>query len=187
LRFEDANQLKPDDLTLRTPGKKRLYAQVKIEAQPANPIIQRRNNGFSVRRIYERINPDGSVDNQGQWMVGDLVRVTLHVESQEEQGYVVIDDPLPAVLEGINQEFATRAPRTGNTRGNWWSNHSEMRADRALFFRDHLPAGNYKLRYLARVRAAGETIAPATKVEAMYQPNRYGLSSSRKITTKAIP
>jgi len=185
LRFEDAKQLKPSDLILVTQGKKRLYAQVKIEAQPASPIIQRRNNGFSVRRIYERVNPDGSVDNKGDWEVGDLVRVTLHVESQKPQGYVVIDDPLPAVLEGINQEFSTRAPRVGNTRGNWWSNHSEMRADRVLFFRDHLPPGNYTLRYLARVRAAGETIAPATKVEAMYQPNQFGLSSSRKIKTKS--
>ena len=186
LTFDDAHDLKLKDLILSKTAGQRLYAQVKLEVTPANPITVRQNRGFSVRRVYERVNGDGSVDKGGNWEVGDLVRVTLHVDTMEYNGYVVIDDPLPAAFEGVNQEFATRAVSGGQTRGNWWSNHSEMRADRALFFRNHLPSGSYTLRYLARVRAAGETIAPATKVEAMYRPSRHGLSAGRKVTTQSI-
>ena len=56
----------------------------------------------------------------------------------------------------------------------WWSSdYKELRADRAVFFCDHLYAGRFRLQYLARVRAAGTATAPAAKIEEMYHPDRF--------------
>jgi uncharacterized protein YfaS (alpha-2-macroglobulin family) len=58
-----------------------------------------------------------------------------------------------------------------------------MRTDRVLFFRDHAPPGQYEIRYLARVRAAGTVTAPGTKAEEMYHPERFGLAETMRVTS----
>ncbi|MEP6976078.1 MAG: hypothetical protein ABI897_11550, partial [Spartobacteria bacterium] len=60
------------------------------------------------------------------------------------------------------------------------------RHDRALFFRNHLAPGSYTIHYLARVRAAGEVIAPPAKIEEMYHPDRFGLSEGLKVKSAAL-
>ena len=66
---------------------------------------------------------------------------------------------------------------------SWFSDFRELRTDRALFFRNHLGPGSYSIRYLARVRVAGAATAPATKVEEMYHPERFGLSDTIQVTS----
>jgi len=53
-----------------------------------------------------------------------------------------------------------------------------------LYFCDHMPAGAYIYRYLARVRAAGDATAGPTKVEEMYRPERFGLGEMVKVSSK---
>jgi uncharacterized protein YfaS (alpha-2-macroglobulin family) len=67
---------------------------------------------------------------------------------------------------------------------DWFWNYHEFRKDRALFFADELPAGNYKLCYYARVRAAGDATAPSGKVEEMYRPQRFGLTGTQTLKGK---
>jgi hypothetical protein len=61
-----------------------------------------------------------------------------------------------------------------------------MRADRVVYFCDHLPAGAYTFRYLARVRSAGTATAGPTKVEEMYRPERFGLGEPTKLVSRAL-
>ena len=112
------------------------------------------------------------------------VVVTLRVEAHERAEWVAIEDPLPAVLEAVTPEFKsdqTRGAATATARSGWWADHRELRQDRMLYFRNHLPEGTHVIRYLARVRAAGDATAPSTKVEAMYEPERVGLSGSVRV------
>ncbi len=50
----------------------------------------------------------------------------------------------------------------------------EIRDDRVLFFVDHLSAGMFRYRYLARATTNGSFIVPPTKVEEMYTPEVFG-------------
>jgi uncharacterized protein YfaS (alpha-2-macroglobulin family) len=68
----------------------------------------------------------------------------------------------------------------------WYGEHREIRADRVEFFADALPAGDYAVRYVARVRAAGAAAAPAAKVEAMYDPDRFGLSETGVVKASGL-
>ena len=77
-----------------------------------------------------------------------------------------------------------RTQRTGaRTRPNWFVDHQVLRKDRAVFYANHIVSGVHRIEYLARVRAAGQSVAPAAKAEAMYDPDTIGLSASQLIVT----
>ena len=68
----------------------------------------------------------------------------------------------------------------------WLSDHHELREDRAVFFVDLLYPGRYTLRYLARVVSAGETVAPAARIEEMYHPERWGTTEAVRVSAKSL-
>ncbi len=128
---------------------------------------------------------------------GDLVLVDLFVVTPDPRENVVIDDPLPAGLEAVQSGLATTArsldvtdaggegdegdeQRSGDderaagraTTFAWY--HREMRDDRVLTFVEHMPAGLYHYRYLARATTFGRFIVPPTRAECMYEPETFG-------------
>ncbi len=90
----------------------------------------------------------------------------------------------------MNPEFKTQeagpAASTASNDAQWISNFREIRKDRCLYFADWVAPGNYTLRYVARVRAAGTVTAPPAKVEEMYHPERYGLSGTQTISSQGL-
>lgn len=141
---------------------------------------------------------------------GELVLVDLLVVAPQPHDYVVIDDPIPAGLEAIDSRLATTAgslsvaasggedEAVGESydyeedenriaRGtallpSWF--RQELRDDRALFFVDHMAAGMYHYRYLARATTIGSFVLPATTVEAMYQPEIFGRTGAAEFRVR---
>jgi alpha-2-macroglobulin len=167
-------------LKLANPAKGRLFTQVKVEARPKTLVAERADRGYAITRRYQKINDDGSLSELGEPQVGDRVLVTIRFNAPTRASYVAIDDPLPAVFEGVNPEFKTQQMNV-DLATVWQSDFTEIRDDRALFFRNELWEGNHEIRYLARVRAAGTATAPPTKIEEMYNPERFGLSGSQVV------
>jgi uncharacterized protein YfaS (alpha-2-macroglobulin family) len=172
-------------LKLANPAKGRLFTQVKVEARPKTLVTERADRGYAITRRYQRINDDGSLSDLGEPKVGDRVLVTISFNAPNRATYVAIDDPLPAVFEGVNPEFKTQQMNV-DLATVWQSDFTEIRDDRALFFRNNLWEGNHEIRYLARVRAAGTATAPPTKIEEMYNPEKFGLSASQVVKGKPL-
>jgi uncharacterized protein YfaS (alpha-2-macroglobulin family) len=160
-----------------------LAAKPKIE--PQQPVA---SNGLEITRFYERVKPDGAIEPLDRPAVGELIRATLRVTlPQDDTRYLVVEDPLPAIFETVNSDFASQRAAAGpRTSENTWNvTHSELRSDRAVFYLDHIwRRGTYSVTYLARCTIAGEATAPAAKVESMYAPERFALSASRVFQTK---
>lgn len=141
---------------------------------------------------------------------GELVLVDLLVVSPQPHNYVVVDDPLPAGYEAVDTRLATTAASTSvpasgyedaaldsyhdedvedrMARGtvllpSWF--RQEMRDDRVLYFVDHMAAGMYHYRYLARATTIGTFVMPATKAEAMYQPEIFGRTGASVVRVQA--
>lgn len=175
-------------LRVSNPQGQPLYAEVRIESRPSLMEQPRQDQGFSVLRTYSRVNDDGSTEPLADARVGDRVLVTLDVTVPQNTEYIAIEDPLPSLFEAIHPEFKTQ--QTVEVKGEaeeWYSDFRELRKDRALFFRNWTAPGTYQIRYLARVCAAGKAIAPSAKVEAMYQPERYGLSATHRLSALPLP
>ncbi len=168
-------------LSLTNPDRKPLFTQLTVESRADKLEQASLDRGFRVTRTHERLD-DENKPLAGVWRVGDRVLVTLRVEARERAEWVAIEDPLPAVLEAVTPEFKSDQTRGASAvRAGWWADHRELRQDRMLYFRNHLPEGTHVIQYLARVRAAGDATAPSAKVEAMYQPERVGLSGSVRV------
>jgi alpha-2-macroglobulin len=126
--------------------------------------------------------------------VGDRVLVTLRLTVPEPADYLAVDDPLPSLFEAVNSAFKTDQMTAGTPPawmgkddGDFWSgNFREIRKDRVLFFTDHIGPGTYVIHYVARVRAAGSVTAPPAKAEAMYHPDRFGLTETQRLTSQGI-
>jgi uncharacterized protein YfaS (alpha-2-macroglobulin family) len=122
--------------------------------------------------------------------------------------FVVIDDPLPAGLEAIDARLATSAPSldidAAELRGEPGGGEEdegdaratgaeyeprrflrEIRDDRVLFFVDHMAAGMYRYRYLARATTLGSFVLPPTRAEEMYTPEVFGRTGGGVVTIAA--
>jgi len=168
----------------------RLYNSVLVEARPLVAQQPRQDQGFGLQRHYERLDDNNHPRDAGGLRVGDRVLVTLDLAVHEASRYVAVDDALPSILEAVNPEFKTQeVGQRGIPADNdaeWLSSFREIRKDRCLYFADWIGPGNYTIRYVARVRAAGTVTAPAAKIEEMYHPERYGLSGTQTISSEGM-
>jgi uncharacterized protein YfaS (alpha-2-macroglobulin family) len=174
-------------LDVENPSGAPLYGETSFEVYPALGEQPRQDRGFAVSRSYRKIAQDGSLIPAENLRVGDRVIVTLRVESARPAHFVAIDDPLPSILEAVNPEFVSRqSGESANRDDNLWLSYCETRADRVLYFCDALPAGAHTFEYLARVRVAGKAAAGATKAEAMYRPERFGLGTIDRLASEPV-
>ena len=161
------------------------FARIKLSSKPnLAPQKPVSSNGLQIARSYFRILPGGKREALGQPKTGDLVEVQLEVSMPRDgTRYLVVDDPLPSIFEAVNTDFASQAGRL-KSKKDWSVSHQEFRDDRVLFFMNYLPrSGSYTLSYQARVTSAGSALAPPAKVEAMYEPEFFALSASRRFVT----
>ncbi len=116
--------------------------------------------------------------------VGDLVRVQLTARVPQESWYVIVEDHLPAGLEGLNERLATTsfvAREYGEEAFQWREvgyNRKDVFDDRVAFFNTQLRPGTYTYSYLARVTHAGTFHALPAQVYLMYAPEVWGRSAS---------
>ncbi|MCX4242699.1 Ig-like domain-containing alpha-2-macroglobulin family protein [Paraliomyxa miuraensis] len=193
---------KPErSLVLGKEGTGKLYYRMGLRYAPKDLVLPAVDQGFEVHRTYEALagaegKPDASAVQQlpdGGWQVkaGTNVKVTLTIVARDRANYVVIDDALPAGFEGQNPRFRTSVAATSEASRTvsadhwwwpWWSfDHTDLRDDRMLLFSDSMPAGVYTYSYTARATTLGTFVLPPIKAEAMYEPERFGHSSTATV------
>jgi uncharacterized protein YfaS (alpha-2-macroglobulin family) len=180
------------DIESSAPGA--LYYRLELEFPRLDYAKSGHDGGFKVWKTVE--NTDGSE----RLHVGDIVRVTVNVETERgEKRYIMLDDPLPAGLVAINSALETEEPTPGEEslekyEGSFWTpngyyrfqpNFFEVRDQRVLAFRDALWGGVYQFTYYARAVCEGDFNAPPTKVELMYEPEVNGFTPAGKIRIEA--
>lgn len=182
------------DLVLARKGAGRMYYRLGMRYAPKSLRLPAEEQGFTVQRRYEALNPKDKHHVQqlpdGTWRVraGTDVRVQLTVVVPTRGHYVVVDDPLPAGFEAQNPAFRTtssghrhvRQRRGGGWRWySWWRwDHIEMRDDRVLLFADRLWSGVYSHSYVARATSVGRFVVPPARAEEMYAPETFGRNAT---------
>jgi uncharacterized protein YfaS (alpha-2-macroglobulin family) len=167
------------------------------------------DRGFFVQKTLRAVNakdleqavltlPESSAT---KFLGGDLVLADLIVVTPSPRNFVVLDDPLPAGFEAVDVRLATtgasldvdaasaRAQRAQDDEGSpdtaWFLR--EVRDDRVLFFIDHMPAGMYHYRYLARATSLGQFVVPPARAEEMYVPEVFGRTAASSVDVTATP
>ena len=144
---------------------------------PASPF----EHGIHVARSLKLTRGHASVA-ANDLRVGDTVEVDVVLGSAMPRELVVLDDPIPAGCEAVNQSFANSDQRNQDT--SVQITHRELRDDRVLSFFDRLPAGLTHVGYQLRVIAPGRFAHPPAKAECMYAPDVFGRTEASVIETR---
>ena len=161
------------DLKLDHSGSGHPWAQ--IRALAAVPFTQPFSSGYRITRTLlpvENANPQG-------WKRGDLVRVHLKVEAQTDMTWVVVNDPIPAGAShlgtglGRDSAIATSGEKI-DTENFVWPIYSERAFDAFRAYYDYVPKGTFEIEYTIRLNQSGTFQLPATRVDALYEPEMFG-------------
>ncbi len=150
---------------------------VAAQVLAAMPIKEPRAMGF---RVSREITPTQEKE-AGKVSRGDVWRVRLTVESEQEMAWVVVDDPIPAgarILgegDGRDSHIAANVEGGGDrARGNAWPAFVERTFGNFRAYYAYVPRGRFLIDYTVRLNNAGDFNLPATRVEAMYAPEVFG-------------
>ncbi len=181
-------RLRPGENRLRLlhGGDTRLYATgwlrtyvAREEITPAGVITVRRSYRYQDGRPIE-----------GPVPLGTLVEVHLTVEMPESGAYVILYDPLPAGLEGLNERLATTSyeARQGwepePQFGLYPYSRKDVYDDAVALFFTELGPGRHEFTYLARASTAGTFHALPTEAYLMYRPEVWGRSGSGRLEVR---
>jgi hypothetical protein len=110
---------------------------------------------------------------------GDLLLVRLTAAGATDWRYLMIEDPLPAGVEAVQQ----RALVPLETRTPFWDgSRREYRDDRIVFFQQDFSAGQYEYVYLLKVTTPGVFRAMPARISAMYIPDSTATSEPQTLS-----
>ncbi len=118
--------------------------------------------------------------------VGDVLQIKLTVVVPNTSHYIVVEDPLPAGLEGVDTSLLTTSrtaegPEVEKESGStswydwWWTpTHVELRDEKAVLFAAELAPGTYQFTYQARASLPGTFLTLPPTASQMYFPEVWG-------------
>ncbi|MGI8586169.1 MAG: Ig-like domain-containing protein [Chloroflexia bacterium] len=203
------------DLALARDGTKgKMYYQVSLRYYVPGEGIKSRSEGLAITRSYYAM-PNGTGGTAGddpikQVNAGDLIKVRLTIVVPETSHYVLVTDPLPAGLEGVNGSLNTTSftERPPNPAGilaggapvapelggdvpsldpyyRWGPfDNVEMRDDRTVLFASYMSPGTYVYDYFARATTPGVYLDLPARAELLYYPDVFGHSDGGSFTVK---
>jgi hypothetical protein len=180
LLTDEANRL----VITRDEGKGNLYYTAYLKAYLPVEKIRALDQGIIVSRSYYRL--DDLKTPVSEAKQGELLLARLTLVAPNALHYVIVDDPLPAGLEAVDQSLLTspqsvEVPQVYTWEdmwyrgwGWWWFTHTQMRDEKVVLSARYLPAGTYVYTYLVRAFTVGifKTIPPTA--QEFYFPEVYG-------------
>jgi hypothetical protein len=150
------------------------------------------STALNVLRQYSKLVPE-KVENrivyaeqplEGAVESGDIVVVRLTVNATASEQYLLIEDPIPAGFEFIEQEGLYEL----KSKPRWWDfyyTRREFHDDRAALFSTTFHRGQGEFHYLLKAVTPGTFQANPARVLPMYQPERQ--ASTRAATVTVAP
>lgn len=157
------------DLSVQHQGSGRPWILTRTRA--AVPLTEPFGAGFWIRRTVTPAEPrdDGTV------RVGDILTIALEIESASGQGWVVVEDPVPAGASFLGRGFATDSTlgSADDASGDALPAFVERSFESYRAYYEEVLPGKFELEYRIRLNQAGDFHPPPTRVEAMYAPEAF--------------
>ena len=170
-----------DALRITHEGTGKPWATMQVLA--AVPVKEPVANGFRVTRevtpVQEKLT--------GKVSRGDVWRVRLTVESEQEMSWVVLNDPIPAGARILGEGDGRDSHIAGmdeDDSGRAWPAYVERTFSAYRAYYGYVPRGTFSTEYTVRLNNAGEFALPATRVEAMYAPEVFGETPNAKVVVE---
>ncbi len=132
------------------------------------PGLTGESHGLSVNRRY--LDAAGQPVSPLAVRAGEALTVELSVTAPQDMEYAILEDPRAAGVEPVPEE---REPGQGHA----GCDRREDRDERTVFFFTSLAKGTTTVTYTVRAETPGRFTALPARVELMYRPEVWGLSS----------
>lgn len=171
-----------DKLVIAHEGTGKPWATVQVLA--AIPSEAPRAFGYRIKRKVTPLQEKMA----GKVSRGDLWRVTLEVDADQDMTWVVISDPIPAgarILgdgDGRDSHIATLDENRDARR--LWPTFVERTFGVFRAYYEVAPKGHFQIDYTLRINNVGEFALPPTRVEAMYAPDVFGEAPNAKVVVE---
>ncbi len=187
-------------------GAGQLYYTVHLKTYAPAAQIAPLSRGLTVRREYRLADclsaeqrrgakdPSAACPPVTTARVGEVLQVKVTVVVPNTSHYVVIEDPLPAGLEGLDPSLRTTSQtvagpgmeRAGGDTSpwRWWwiPTHVELRDEKAVLFATVLEPGTYEFTYQARASLPGKFLTLPPTGYQMYFPEVWGRGAGSVFT-----
>ncbi|MBN1886871.1 MAG: DUF11 domain-containing protein [Thermoflexales bacterium] len=173
-----------NDVRLVKEGRGQLYYALSLYSRHLSEgfvAVQPAGKGLRVTRHYEIAGLRSPVSD---FTVGDLITVHLSLDVAQDAWYVLLEDPLPAGCEALNERLNTTSYTPGVPYYFWRMygyNRKEVHDDRVSLFMTYLPSGHYEYTYLMRAVYAGQFSVLPAQVYLMYDPDTWARSASQRV------
>lgn len=171
-----------DKLHLSHEGTGKPWAAAQVLA--ALPVKEHRAFGFNIHRTVTPVEEKQT----GKTSRGDVWRVRLDIQSDQEMTWVAITDPIPAgariLGEGDGRDsHIARNVQGGREQGSGYAWPAYVERSFAAFraYYAYVPRGAFSIEYTVRLNNAGEFTLPATRVEALYAPEVFGEAPNARV------
>lgn len=146
---------------------------VTIQSLAAIPLKGALSSGYHIQKTILPIQQK----EPGKWSRGDILRVRLELESQADQTWVVVSDPIPSgstiLGSGLGRDSTLRVQ--DEERKGWvWPAYEERSFEAFRAYYDYVPKGKWTVEYTVRLNQGGIMHIPTTRVEALYFPEMFG-------------
>lgn len=131
---------------------------------------------LKVEKSYFKLRPEKQRDRivykeeplAGPVVSGDTILVKLKLSGENSQ-YMLIEDPIPAGCEPVEQD---ELYEFGSTQRRDWRDYDrrELRDQKVVFFKTYFYNGQHELYYILKAQVPGDYNIMPTQVELMYQP-----------------
>jgi alpha-2-macroglobulin len=148
---------------------------------------------LAVNRSYSRLTtakrPNGTLYYREQPLSGpiepgDVLRVRLTIAGSKDWRYLVLEDPLPAGVEAVQDSSSYDF---GDVRYDWYGGpRVEFRDSRTVFFQQDMTSGRYEFSYLVKAISSGDFRAAPAQIAPMYVPG-VNASSTPQLLSVATP
>jgi uncharacterized protein YfaS (alpha-2-macroglobulin family) len=163
---------KDDKLAISHEGSGKPWATVQVLA--AIPDGPARNAGYRISRkvtpLQEKV--------AGKISRGDLWRVTLTIDADNDMSWVALTDPIPAgakiMGDGDGRDSAIASLGENQNQRSLSPTYVERSFSAYRAYYAMLPKGHYTVDYTLRLNNSGNFALPPTRVEAMYAPDVFG-------------
>jgi uncharacterized protein YfaS (alpha-2-macroglobulin family) len=108
---------------------------------------------------------------------GDVVDVGVQVIVDHPVDRLVIEDPLPAGLEAVDEALRTSSSTVLAQSDSWQIENQQIYADRVTAYASHLEPGIYEIHYLARAVTPGTYRWPGARAYLRDAPEEFGRSA----------
>lgn len=161
-----------EKLSLTHQGSGKPWASVQVLAAiPGGPP---RAQGYRINRQVVPVQQKVA----GKASRGDLWRITLEIDAEQEMTWVALSDPLPAgariLGDGDGRDSALASTGEKSERHGLPPTYVERSFAAFRAYYAWLPKGHFSISYTLRLNNAGSFALPPTRVEAMYAPDVFG-------------